>query len=436
MIKRAFIGLTVPRLEYDLVEPDLKVPETIPIPPRLILLLNERLDSTRETIIKKGSRVKNGDRLSLYKDSTEYVLSPVDGTITSIASYLGDLGIYSTYFIIEKDPLYDGKKKVAGFTSPVEIDSANRFLRALPGSPPFNVFTNPDKKIQTIVITGTDEDLLSGTNQYFLSNSMDEIKQGITILKQITGINQIGLTIPEKLNITDKPEGIQIFKISSFYPDAIPQMIIKKHLNKVVPAGGIPEDLGICFISAEAVVSIARAYKKKKFIYDKLITVIDRDGSKHMVSAVIGTPVHRIFKQLNMVANEKDRIIIGGPMKGFSAYTLYHPVLSDMDTIIIQDKDDITHVSDYPCVNCGQCIKICPAHIPVNLLVRFLEAGLYEEAADSYDLESCIECGLCSYACTAKIPILQYIRLGKHELLKIKSDREESAREEEEAANA
>ena len=436
MIKRAFIGLKAPRLEYDLVEPDPKVPETIPIPPRLILLLNERLDSTKETIVKKGSRVKNGDRLFLYKDSTEYVLSPVNGTITSIASYTGDLGIYSTYFIIEKDPLYDGKKGVTGFTSPVEIDPANKFLRALPGSPPFNVFMDTDKKIDTIIITGTDEDLLSGTNQYFLTNFMDEIKQGIKIIKQITGVDQIGLAIPEKKNITDAPEGTQIFKISSLYPDAIPQMIMAKHLNKAVPAGGRPEDLGICFISAEAVVSIARVYKGKKFIYDKLITVIDKEGTKHMVSAVIGTPVHRIFKQLNLITGEKDRIIIGGPMKGLSAYTLYHPVLSDMDTIIVQDKDDITHVSDYPCVNCGQCIKICPANIPVNLLVRFLEAGLYEEAADSYDLESCIECGLCAYVCTSEIPILQYIRLGRHELLKLRSEREESDREEEEAANA
>jgi electron transport complex protein RnfC len=50
------------------------------------------------------------------------------------------------------------------------------------------------------------------------------------------------------------------------------------------------------------------------------------------------------------------------------------------------------------------------------MLVRFLEAGQYEEAADSYDLYSCIECGLCSFVCVSKIPIFQYIRLAKYEL--------------------
>ena len=60
--------------------------------------------------------------------------------------------------------------------------------------------------------------------------------------------------------------------------------------------------------------------------------------------------------------------------------------------------------------------RACPAKIPVNMLIRLLENGLYEEAAKDYDLLSCIECGLCSYVCEARIPIFHYIMLGKYEL--------------------
>jgi electron transport complex protein RnfC len=93
-----------------------------------------------------------------------------------------------------------------------------------------------------------------------------------------------------------------------------------------------------------------------------------------------------------------------------------------MDMIIIQDRDSIPELSDNACVNCGRCIQICPAKIPVNLLVRYLEADLYEEAFDQFDLGSCIECGLCAYVCLARIPLYQYIRLGKHELLNLRAD--------------
>ena len=84
--------------------------------------------------------------------------------------------------------------------------------------------------------------------------------------------------------------------------------------------------------------------------------------------------------------------------------------------VLLQDREDISLVSDYPCINCGDCVRTCPARIQVNLLVRFLEAGLYEEAAQEYDLNACLECGICSYVCVSRIPIFQYIRLAKHEL--------------------
>jgi len=50
------------------------------------------------------------------------------------------------------------------------------------------------------------------------------------------------------------------------------------------------------------------------------------------------------------------------------------------------------------------------------MLIRFIEAGEYEEAAESYDLYSCLECGLCSYVCVSRIPIYQSIKLAKYEL--------------------
>ncbi len=63
MIKRSFFTLSQPRLNYDLVEPDPKELESIPIPPNLILLLNEPIDSTRQTLIKKGDAVEKGKKL-------------------------------------------------------------------------------------------------------------------------------------------------------------------------------------------------------------------------------------------------------------------------------------------------------------------------------------------------------------------------------------
>ncbi len=422
MIKRSFFTLSQPRLNYDLVEPDPKELESIPIPPNLILLLNEPIDSTRQALIKKGDAVEKGEKLCLYNDSTEYTISPVTGTLTNLDIYLDDFGNTSTYLVIKNDQSQTTKTDSATYDLKDDIASADQYLRTLPGAPPLKILASDDIKINTIVITCADTDLLSTTNQYVTFKFLDEIKEGAKILKKITKVPKLCITIPEDLNIKERFDSIKVFKTALKYPSNLPAMVLKDHLSMILPAGKKPEDIGVCFISAEAVVSLAKAYKTKSADFEKILTVIGKKGTQYRVKATIGTPLHKIFKAFGIFVNDQDRIVIGGPMMGFSTYTHLHPVQPDMDTVMIQDRDIIPEVSDYPCVNCGKCLRICPANVPVNLLVRYLEADLYEEAADKYDIASCIECGLCAYVCTAKIPLFQYIRIGKHELLKLRAE--------------
>ena len=387
----------------------------IPMPPRLILLLDEALDSTRERCIRKGDTVKKGEQLFLYKESTCYVTAPTSGTITSIAPFTGDFGESATYLVFEKDGKDEPAEDIAQFADVPDLASADKTLRMLPGAPPLELLAKPDSEIKKIVISGMDSDLMSTTRQYLAATCMDDIRNGIEILKNMTGITDISVAIPEKLSQLSGFQGMSTIKLSNDYIGTLPQIIMKKQMGIDPVAGTSCEDQGVCFISIEAALSLARAYREKTPVFDKVITVIGKDGNVQRVKAVIGTPIHRIFSQLGIETRDMDRVIIGGPLKGISAYTLYHPVQPDMDTIIVQDCDEIPGVSDYPCINCGKCVQICPAGVPVNVLVRFLEAGLYQEAVDEFDLGACIDCGLCSYVCKAKIPIFQYIRLGKHE---------------------
>ena len=94
---------------------------------------------------------------------------------------------------------------------------------------------------------------------------------------------------------------------------------------------------------------------------------------------------------------------------------------------MIQDKDQVIPTGSDPCINCGECVRACPANLPLNMLIRLLENGVYEEAAQECNLLSCIECGLCSYVCMMRIPIFHYIMLGKYELALTESAEELNA---------
>ena len=416
MIKKPFFGLGKPKLKYTGIEDIEHDIQEIPLSDRVTLLLKSTEGDLDDLVLSTGAKVRTGERLKLTASNNRYLTSTATGTITDISQtkgYSGQLFISVSIDAEKKDLWDDGFQNKGKEPTP---ETALSFFLSLPGISDLSSLIKTDNPLDTIIINGLDQDLLVATNQLIVKNEAENLAEGIDYLKNITGVNRILFAVPPSLRPEAEKSGVEVKVIEPVYPNAMPRLLMKKLLGITLSPLDSCEDMGVGVVSAEAVVALRKAFVHRKAPISKILTVIDKENRSIGVRARIGTPVKDILTALNINLTEGDRLVLGGPMAGRGIYSADTPIRHDTDAIMVQDKGQVISGSNDPCINCGECIRACPAALPVNMLVRVLENGLYEEAANEYDLLSCVECGLCSYVCVMRIPMFHYIMLGKHEL--------------------
>jgi electron transport complex protein RnfC len=426
MLKRPFFSFLKPRIKIPSLKIQEEIIEDIPLPARATLFVKDTDIKPGDLIIKVGDVVKTGQKIPLTEQEGDYLISTVTGAVSEISEYIAYLGqTFTTVSIDTSDDQYDehfNEKK----ESPSREDVLD-FFNQLPGAPDFTSLLSFDPPINRIIVTGLDKDLLIATNQIVFKTQRENIIKGLEILKKIASVGDIIIVVPPELQPFAEGSGLNVLAINPQYPQNLPKMIMRNVLGQTLLSGQTCAETGTGFISAEAVSCLATAYFEGQIPVHKTITVINKDCSTTIVRARIGTSVGDILDALDIETADRDKIILGGPMTGCTVYSLDVPVSYDTDAIMVQDKQRAVPTSNAYCLNCGECVRACPARAPVNMLVRLLENGLYQEAAEQYDLLSCVECGLCSYVCMARIPIFHYIMLGKHELSQLQTMGESNA---------
>jgi Na+-translocating ferredoxin:NAD+ oxidoreductase subunit C len=197
------------------------------------------------------------------------------------------------------------------------------------------------------------------------------------------------------------------------YPQGGEKQLIKAVLNREVPSGKLPIEVGCVVSNVGTAFAVYEAVQKNKPLIERVVTVTGKAVKKPSNFLVrVGTPVSDLLQAAQGLPENTGKIINGGPMMGKSVSSPDIPVVKGSSGILLLPREESKRPQAITCIRCSKCTVACPMGLEPFLLAKMSKLELYERA-EKDNIMDCMECGSCQFTCPSNLPLLDYLRLGK-----------------------
>ncbi|HBC78212.1 MAG TPA: electron transport complex subunit RsxC, partial [Bacteroidales bacterium] len=287
------------------------------------------------------------------------------------------------------------------------------------------------KKCEVLIINGVEcEPFLTSDHRLMLEKG-EEMIIGVSILMKALNVEKALIGIennkPDAIShirkIASACKGISVHALKVKYPQGAEKQLIKALTGREVPSGRLPLDVGAVVHNVGTSFAVYEAVQKNKPLFERVVTITGKHLSKpgnYMVRT--GTSLAKLIEAAGGLPEDTGKIINGGPMMGKAVGNTNIPVVKGMSGVVIVPAGESQRVEIKPCIRCAKCVSVCPIRLEPYLLMSVSEKGLFERA-EKERITDCMECGSCSFTCPAGRPLLDYIRLGKTNVIKMARQR-------------
>jgi electron transport complex protein RnfC len=406
----------------------------LPIPEKVTIPVSQHLGAPASVTVNKGDKVKTGQIIAVSKGFvSSNIHTSVSGTVSKIDTVIDTSGYKQTavFIDVEGDEWIETIDRSTELVKEIRLSSEEIIKRCLDnGIVGMGGATFPShvklsipagKKCQFLLINGVEcEPYLTSDHRLMLERG-EEIMVGITILMKALNVDRamIGIennkadAISLMSRIAEAYSGITVHALKVKYPQGAEKQLIKALINREVPSGKLPIDVGAIVHNVGTAFAVYEAVQKNKPLFERVVTVTGKSLSKPGNFLVrTGTPVIKLIEAAGGLPEDTGKIISGGPMMGKAVCCTDVPVVKGMSGLVLMPSEEAKRPSSVTCIRCAKCISVCALKLQPYLLATLSEKGLFEKA-EAEHVTDCMECGSCSYVCPAGRPVLDYIRLGK-----------------------
>ena len=403
------------------------------LPKKVVIPLQQHIGAPCKPLVKKGDAVTEGQKIG--ETTASFVTAPVHSSISGKVKDIEKLpypaGGKVLSIIIEGDgtAMEWGNGSVGLELESITTEVLKNIIKEMGivgmggAAFPTHVKLSPprEKKIDAFILNGCEcEPYLTSDHRLMVEEpekvfwGMKAIMKAIGVENGFIGIEENKPDAIEVLERVAKGTGIKVVALETKYPQGAEKMLIKAILDRKVPVGKLPMDVGVVVNNVGTALAVYEAIKYSKPLIDRVVTV-SGNGVKEPKNLLvrIGTSFEDVLDQCGGITSDGEREVLnGGPMMGIAQTTLDVPVIKGTSGITVLAGKEIKPTTYQPCIRCASCVEVCP----VNLMPYKIgdQARLYRlDDFKAWGGLVCIECGCCSYTCPSKRPLLQWIRVGK-----------------------
>ena len=405
------------------------------LPPRLIIPLLQHIGEETQAIVTIGQRVLKGQKIA----TTAAALAvPVHASTSGIVV---DIGLYPVdhpsqllglCVVIEPDGLdqwithagVDDYQQLAASTLLAMIREAGIAGMGGAGFPTESKLTL-HSTVDTVVLNAMECEPYITADDMLMRERAAEIVAGAHIVQHILQAQQliIGIEDNKPQAITALQQAIadhkqtRLLVTATQYPSGAARQTVYILTGREAPADGRTTDVGVFCLNVATAAAIYRAIVLGEPSLSRIVTITGLGVNAPMnIEALFGTPIRYLLNHAQAQFEQISRLIMGGPMMG---YTLPHadiPVIKTTNCIIAATEQDFPPPPpEMPCIRCGDCADVCPVKLLPQQLLWFAKSKEFDKA-QQHHLDDCIECGACAYVCPSHIPLVQYYRYAKGEI--------------------